>query len=136
MSTSTRATGTFDVKISAQPPYDTAEGATLGRVTLNKKFHGDIVGTSTGEMLSAMSAVKGSAGYVAIERVTGSLGGKAGSFVLQHSGWMTRGEMSLAVTVVPDSATGELVGLSGKLTIDIVEGKHLYSFDYTLGEPS
>lgn len=85
-------------------------------------------------MLSAVSAVKGSAGYVAIERVTGSLAGKTGTFVLQHLGAMTRGESTLwSVTVVPDSATGELLGLSGKMTIDIVEGKHLYTLEYTLG---
>ena len=131
---STRATGTFEVTINSQPPHDAAEGATLARATLDKKFQGGLVGSSAGEMLSAVSAVKGSAGYVAIERVTGSLAGKTGTFVLQHLGAMTRGESTLwSVTVVPDSATGELLGLSGKMTIDIVEGKHLYTLEYTLG---
>ncbi|HMM67686.1 MAG TPA: DUF3224 domain-containing protein, partial [Dokdonella sp.] len=85
------------------------------------------------EMLSAMTSMKGSAGYVAIERVVGSLQGRRGSFVLQHSGTMNRGEPSLSVTVVPDSGTGELEGLSGTLGITVREGIHCYGFDYQLG---
>lgn len=126
------ARGTFVVKMNPQPPYDTADGVSLGRVSLDKQFQGDLEGTSKVEMLSAMTPVKGSAGYVAIERVTGTLQGRAGSFVLQHNGIMTRGKGELTVSVIPDSGTGGLKGLAGKMTIDIVDGKHSYTFDYTL----
>jgi hypothetical protein len=129
------ATGTFEVKLIPQPPEDQAEGSTLGRMLLDKQFHGDLQGASQGQMLTAMTSVKGSAGYVAIERVTGTLHGRDGSFVLQHSGVMTRGAPQQSVTVVPDSGTGELAGLAGKMTINIVDGKHLYDFEYTLAEP-
>jgi hypothetical protein len=129
---STHASGTFDVTMNPQPPYDTAEGATLGRVSINKQFHGDLEASSTVEMLSAMTEVKGSAGYVAIERVNGTLHGRPGSFVLQHAGTMTRGKAELTVSVVPDSGTADLKGIAGQMSIDIADGKHLYSFDYTL----
>jgi hypothetical protein len=129
---STRATGTFDVTTKAAPPYDTTGGVTLGRVTIDKQFQGDLVGSSAGEMLSAVTSVPGSAGYVAIERVAATLHGRAGGFVLQHGGTMTRGKPGLSVTVVPDSGTGDLTGLAGEMKIDIVDGKHLYTFDYTL----
>jgi len=129
---STHAQGTFEVKANPQPPYDTADGVSLGRMSIDKQFSGDLEGTSKVEMLAAMTSVQGSAGYVAIERVTGTLAGRAGSFVLQHAGTMTRGEKSLTVNVVPDSGTGALVGLAGQMTIDIVDGKHFYGFDYTL----
>ena len=128
---STHASGTFDVAMNPQPPYDTAEGASLGRVSITKQFRGDLEGASTGEMLSAVTDVKGSPGYVAIERVTGTLHGRAGSFVLQHTGTMTRGHAELKVSVVPDSGTTELKGIAGQMTINIVDGKHLYTFDYT-----
>jgi hypothetical protein len=101
-------------------------------MALAKQFHGDLQGTSRGTMLSAMTAVKGSAGYVALEAVTGALHGRAGSFVLQHSGTLTRGEPSLSVTVVPDSGTGQLEGLTGRLVIVMTDGNHSYEFDYTL----
>jgi hypothetical protein len=127
------ASGSFDVKLTPQKPDDPeTESAKLGRMAIDKKFQGDLEAVSRGEMLSAMTDVKGSAGYVALERVTGALGGRSGSFVLQHSGTMTRGEAQLSVTVVPDSGTGELAGLAGKLSIQITEGKHSYAFDYTL----
>ncbi len=129
---SIQASGTFDVTTSREPPYDTGEGATLGRASLEKRFYGGLEGTSTVQMLSAITSVQGSAGYVALERVTGSLHGRAGTFVLQHSGTMRRGKPELAVTVVPDSGTGELGGISGSMTIEIVEGKHLYTFAYSL----
>ena len=129
---SIHAVGTFEVTMNPQPPYDTAEGATLGRVSISKQFRGDLEASSTVEMLSAITEVKGSAGYVAIERVTGTLHGRTGSFVLQHTGTMTRGLAELTVSVVPDSGTGELKSISGKMTIDMVEGKHLYNFDYAL----
>jgi hypothetical protein len=101
-------------------------------MSIVKRFHGDLEATSYGEMLSAVGDVKGSAGYVALERVNGILQGRSGSFVLQHSGTMTRGAPELSVTVVPDSGTGELVGLSGRLTIKIESGAHSYEFEYTL----
>ena len=103
-------------------------------MSIDKQFHGDLEGTSQGQMLSAGTSTKGSAGYVAIERIAGTLHGRAGTFVLQHSGTMTRGAPELSVTVVPDSGTGQLVGLSGKLNIKIADGKHSYEFDYALTE--
>src|SRR5437764_10250185 len=105
------ATGTFEVKLLPLAPDDKDAG--LGRMSIDKQFHGHLEATSKGEMLSAMTTVKGSAGYVAMERVTGSLSGRGGSFVLQHSGTMTRGAPRLIVTVVPDSGAGELAGLAG-----------------------
>ncbi|HEV8539063.1 MAG TPA: DUF3224 domain-containing protein [Bacteroidota bacterium] len=128
----TRATGSFDVKLNPQPLHESVEGVQLGRMSIDKQFHGNLEATSKGEMLSAGTEVKGSAGYVAIERVTGALHGRKGTFVLQHNGTMTRGDGQLTVTVVPDSGTGELVGLSGKMTINIVEKKHFYEFEYTI----
>jgi putative acetyltransferase len=129
---STRATGLFEVRMSPAPLGDAGADATLGRMLLDKTFSGDLVGTGKGEMLMAGTAVKGSAGYVAIEHVRGTLGGRTGGFVLQHTGTMNRGEPQLSVTVVPDSGTGELVGLAGTLAIIIKDGKHRYEFDYTL----
>ena len=125
-----KATGTFETRPTPHPPYDAADGVTLARMTIAKTFRGDLEATSTVEMLSAVCSVKGSAGYVALERVTGALHGKRGSFVLQHSGTMNRGAPSLTVTVVPDSGTGELSGLSGAMKIDVVDGKHAYTFEY------
>jgi hypothetical protein len=134
---SASAIGIFEVTMSPEPPYDVSEGANIGRVSLKKTFTGDLQAASTAEMIGARSEVKGSAGYVAIERVVGSLHGRTGSFVLQHSGTMTRGKGELNVTVVPDSGTAELKGISGKMTIEISDGKHLYSFEYVLeGSPS
>jgi Protein of unknown function (DUF3224) len=129
-----RASGTFEVKLIPQPSDDETQDPTLGRMSIDKQFHGDLEATSKGQMLSAMSSVKGSAGYVALERVVGLLQGRSGSFVLQHSGTMTRGVPQLSVTVVPDSATDQLEGLSGRMTINIAEGKHSYEFEYTLDE--
>jgi hypothetical protein len=126
------AAGRFDVKVEAQGEADKAEGSTLGRYSLDKQYHGDLEGTSKGTMLTAGTEVKGSAGYVAIERVTGTLKGRRGSFVLQHSSTLTRGEPLQSITVVPDSGTGQLAGLTGKMTIIIAEGKHSYEFEYSL----
>ena len=127
------ASGPFDVKMNPDPSYETADGGiVLGRLSLAKEFHGALDATSVVQMLSAGTAVKRSAGYVAIELVAGRLDGRAGTFVLQHSGTMNRGEASLTVSVVPDSGTGALVGLAGTMAIDIVDGKHSYRFDYTL----
>jgi uncharacterized protein (TIGR02246 family) len=130
----TRARGTFEVKLAPQALTGQTADATLGRMSIDKQFKGDLEGTSTGEMLSAGTSVKGSAGYVAIERVSGTLQGRRGTFVLQHSGTMTRGAPQLSVTVVPDSGTGQLVGLMGTMAIDIADGKHSYDFEYTLTE--
>ncbi len=130
-----RASGTFEVKLNPQAPDDKVGHPTVGRMSIDKQFHGDLEATSKGQMLAVSTDVQGSAGYVAMERVTGTLHGHSGAFTLQHSGTMTRGVQQLSVTVVPDSGTGELVGLAGIMTIDIVDGKHLYGFDYTLTEP-
>ena len=128
----THAKGTFEVKVTPQTPDGKFEDATMGRMTLDKQFHGDLEATSKGQMLTAMSEVKGSGAYVAVERVTGTLNGRGGSFMLQHSGTMTHGVPQLSVTVVPDSGTGQLVGLTGKMEIIITNGKHSYDFEYTL----
>lgn len=127
-----RATGTFDVKLAPQPADDYADGGTLGRLTIDKQFRGDLTGASKGQMLSAGTPVKGSAGYVAMELVTGTLAGRSGTFVFQHSGTMNRGAASLSLTVVPDSGTAELTGLAGAMVIDIANGRHSYVFEYAL----
>ena len=124
--------GAFDVTLAPQSLVFGQELPGLGRMSIDKQFHGDLEATSKGEMLSAMSAVKGSAGYVAVERVTGTLQGKKGSFVLQHSATMDRGAQSMSITVVPDTGTDELEGLSGSLIIDIVDRKHYYTFTYEI----
>ena len=126
------ASGTFEVKLTPQGTADSVDGSTLARMSIDKQFHGDLEGTSKGEMLSAGTSVKGSAGYVAIERVSGTLKGRSGTFVLQHNGVMTRGEPQLTIAVVPDSGTGQLAGLAGTMTIKIENGKHFYDFEYTL----
>jgi len=125
----TTAQGTFEVKLTPQPA---AGDSGIGRMALDKHFHGDLEGTSRGEMLAAMTAVSGSAGYVAMERVSGSLGGRRGTFVLQHTGTMNRGAQQLSISVVPDSGTDELAGLAGTMTITIVDGVHSYQLDYTI----
>lgn len=128
----THASGTFDVKVLPQAADEKDAGAAVGRFSLDKQFQGDLAGTSKGEMLAVSTAVPGSAGYVAMEQVTGTLNGRAGTFALQHTGTMTRGAFQLSVTVVPDSGTGELAGLSGKMDIKITDGKHFYEFDYII----
>jgi hypothetical protein len=125
------ASGTFEVKLTPHPVETEAPG--IARMSIAKEFHGDLEAASYGQMLAASSSVKGSAGYVAIEQITGSLHGRSGGFVLQHSGTMTRGTPQLVVSVVPDSGTGELAGLAGTLAIVIADGKHSYDFEYTLG---
>jgi hypothetical protein len=125
-----RANGTFEVKLNPQP--SDAGAPAIGRMSIGKQFHGDLEAASCGQMLTAVTGVKGSAGYVAIEQVTGSLHGRSGAFVLQHSGAMTRGAPQQIVSVVPDSGTGELAGLAGTMTIAIAEGEHSYDFEYTL----
>jgi hypothetical protein len=130
----TLASGTFEVRLTPQAMADGPEGGTLGRLSIDKEFHGDLEGTSKGEMLTAGTENKGSAGYVAIERVSGSLQGRHGTFVLQHNGTMNRGEPELTITVVPDSGTNQLVGLVGTMAITIADDKHSYDFEYTLGD--
>lgn len=125
------ATGTFDVQLTPQAT-DSADGSTLGRMSIAKQFHGDLEGSSEGEMLTATTNVDGSAGYVAIERVTGTLHGRRGTFVLQHSGTMARGSQHLSITVVPDSGTDELLGIVGTMGITIADGAHSYDFQYSL----
>ena len=126
-----KATGTFDVTITPQASDLAPEGPNLGRMSVEKQYHGDLSGVAKAEMLTAAGlAVKESASYSAMERVTGTLHGKKGSFALQHTGIMDRGKPNLTITVVPDSATGELTGLTGKMDI-IIEGKlHSYVFEY------
>lgn len=128
----TRATGTFEVKITPQADDTPVEGSTLGRMTIEKQFRGDLEGTSKGEMLTAMTAIKNSGVYVAVERVTGTLHGKRGTFALHHTGVMDRGAQKLTISVVPDSGTGELAGITGTMTIEIADGKHSYVFEYTI----
>jgi hypothetical protein len=122
------ATGTFEVTVE---PIDSGDEA-IGRMRLTKTFAGDLVGTASGQMLSTGTSRPDSAGYVAIDRVTGTVHGRSGTFVLQHNGLMARGDGTLTVTVVPDSGTGELTGLAGNLAIDVVEGEHRYKLEYTL----
>jgi hypothetical protein len=126
-----RATGLFDAKLAPQPLENQPEGSGLGRMSLDKTFHGDLEGVSQGQMLTA-GAPGGSAVYVAIEKVIGTLGGKRGSFVLVHQGVMTKDRRELVVTVAPDSGTDELVGLAGTLAIEIKDDEHRYIFDYIL----
>ncbi|HEV7668716.1 MAG TPA: DUF3224 domain-containing protein [Thermoanaerobaculia bacterium] len=125
------AKGDFDVKINPLPLAGPAEDATLGRMSIEKEFHGDLVGTGKGQMLTA-GAAEGSGAYVAIERVSATLAGRKGTFALYHKGIMTRGTPDLAVIVVPDSGTEELAGISGILHIIIEGGKHGYDFEYSL----
>lgn len=130
---SNQASGEFDVKLAPQAA-DPGGDPGIGRMIMDKQFRGDLVGTSWGQMLSAMGTVQGSAGYVAIERVTGTLRGRAGSFMLQHTGLMDRGKPSLSLIVVPDSGTEQLAGLTGRLEIVIEGKKHSYVFEYSLPE--
>lgn len=126
------AHGPFDVTVTPQATDPAEGGGAVARMTIDKRFHGPLDATSRGQMLSIATAVDGSAGYVAMERVTGSLDGRRGTFALQHSGTMTRDTPQLVISVVPDSGTGQLVGLTGAMTIDITEGRHTYGFSYAL----
>jgi hypothetical protein len=126
------ASGTFEVQLKPQAPDEQAGDLKIARMSIDKQFHGDLEATSYGQMLAAGTDVDGSAGYVALERVTGTLRGRTGSFTLQHSGTMTRSGAQLTIIVVPGSGTGQLAGLTGNMEIDNVEGKHFYDFAYTL----
>jgi len=128
-----KVSGNFEVKLSPLDFYAQGlDGVNLGRMSIDKQFKGALEATSKGEMLSAMTTVKGSAGYVAIEQVSGALSGKNGSFVLQHFGTMSQGSDRLVLEVVPDSGSGELSSLAGKMAIKIKGGKHWYEFEYEL----
>ena len=128
------ATGPFEVKITPQPTDDKSE-TPLGRMSIDKQLHGDLEGTSHGEMLTAGTTEKNSGGYVAVERFTGTLHGRTGTFILQHSATMNRGVPHLLITVVPDSGTGQLKGIAGTFNVIITkDGKHSYDFEYTLPE--
>jgi hypothetical protein len=127
-----RAEGTFEVQLTPQEEGAGEPGGAPGRMVLDKTFEGDLQATSRGQMLTAMTATPGSAGYVAMEQVTGKLAGREGSFVLQHSGTMTEGQQRLSIEVVPRSGTGELEGLTGTMEIRIDEGQHFYLFEYAL----
>lgn len=126
------AAGTFDVKLTPLDPAFKADDNSIGRFSLDKQFPGAIEATSKGEMLSGGGTIKGSGGYVAIERVTGTLDGRTGSFILQHNGTMQNGVFRLNVIVIPDSGTAQLTGLQGSMEIIIKDGKHSYDFSYTL----
>ena len=128
------ASGMFEVKVIPQTPEDNVGDPTVGRMSLDKQFQGDLEAVSRGEMLAVRTETEGSAGYVAMERVAGTLDGRSGTFALQHSGTMTRGVPQLLITVVPDSGTGQLSGLAGQMKINIVDGKHSYDFEYTLAD--
>jgi hypothetical protein len=128
------ATGTFEVKVTPLDPAFKSDDNAIGRYSLDKQFHGALEATSKGEMLSGMGTVKGSGGYVAIERITGTLDGRTGTFILQHNGTMQNGVYHLNVIVVPDSGTAQVTGLQGSMEIIIKEGKHSYDFTYTLPE--
>ncbi len=130
------ASGTFDVKMQpiAPTPEDQDDGLALTRMSIDKQFQGDLVATSKGQMLTTGISTEKSGAYVAIERVTGTLAGRKGTFALHHTGIMTRGNGDLTINVVPDSGTGELEGIAGKCTIRIEAGKHFYTFDYALPE--
>jgi hypothetical protein len=129
-----QAQGTFDVQLHPLPIEDIPNDAMLGRMSIDKRFHGELDGASKGQMLTSGTVTSGSAVYVAVERVTATLRGKHGSFALHHTGIMLRGAPSLTITVVPDSGTGDLMGISGSMQIDIAkDGAHSYTFEYTLG---
>jgi len=130
-----KISGKFEVTLKPLDTYaESTEALQLARMSIDKTFFGELSATSKGEMLSARTQVEGSAGYVAIELVTGELDGKQGSFVLQHFGTMGQGQHHLTLEVVPDSGTDDLQGLSGTMDIQIDNGQHFYTFDYQLGE--
>ena len=118
--------------MQAEPPYDADAGVSLGRASFDKRFSGPIDATSKVQMLAARTTIENSAGYVALERIVGTVDGKRGSFVVLHTGVMTRGERSLSIVVVPDSGTADLAGIAGKMDIQIIDGQHHYTLDYTL----
>jgi hypothetical protein len=127
--------GHFDISMKAEPPFDVVDGVALARARFDKRFFGPLDGTGEVQMLSARTAVPDSAGYVAVERISGSVEGRPGTFVALHTGLMAKGTRSLSITIVPDSGTGELSGIAGRMDIEIVDGKHHYELDYSLVVP-
>jgi hypothetical protein len=126
------ATGPFDVKLVPQPADEKTNDPLLARMSIDKHYHGELEATGTGEMLTGGDYKTGSAGYVAMEKVTGTLQGRTGTFLMQHSGTLTQGAQQLSITIVPDTGTGQLAGIAGKMDVKITEGKHFYELDYTL----
>ena len=124
------ARGAMDVNMDPEPPFLEQDGLTLNRYVVSKTFHGDMSGSSEAQMIAAFTGTPGSAGYVAVEHFTGSVDGKTGSFVMQHSGTMNRGDAQLTVTIVPDSGSGDLTGISGTLDIENDDGQHSYVLNY------
>lgn len=132
-----QATGTFEVKVTPLPEDEKVTGVKVGRLAIDKEWSGDIVGTSRGEMMTGETQVKGSGGYVAIEVMSVSVKGRRGTFTLMHHATMkSGGDFQMLITVIPDSGTGDLAGLAGRLTLDLAGGKHAYAFEYTLPEAS
>jgi hypothetical protein len=129
-----RVSGPFEVSLKPLPLDIEADTQLLGRMSIDKLYHGDLEAVGKGQMLTGGTPIKNSAAYVAIERVTGTLKGRKGSFTLQHTGLMNRGSPSLVITVVPDSGSDQLEGLKGTMTINIESGKHFYQLDYTLAD--
>ena len=129
-----QAKGEFDVKRSAEPPCDMGDDVAAGHFRFDKRFRGELEANSVVHMLAVGTDVAGSAAYVALERLSGTLHGRSGTFFMQHNGVMNRGTPSLWLTVVPDSGTGSLAGIAGRMAIEITDGKHFYTFDYTLEE--
>jgi hypothetical protein len=128
------AKGTFEVKVTEEPPLDEVDGVTIARATVDKVFAGPLSGTSKVHMIGVRTKTKGSAAYVAVERIDGTLDGRRGTFVAAHHGSMTGGQQHLVLTIAPDSGTGELRGISGKMGISIVGGQHFYEVEYEFGE--
>lgn len=130
-----KVTGSFEVKLQPLEPYTGGkDGIKIGRMSIDKTFSGELSAVSTGEMLSAATPAEGSAGYIALEQVTGSLSGRKGGFVLHHYGVMNRTGSKLLLEVIPDSGTGELTGISGKMLVRIENNEHYYDFDYELNK--
>jgi hypothetical protein len=125
------AKGSFEVVMQPEPPYESSDGITLARVSIDKRFTGPLEATGKVQMLAARTPVETSAGYVAMERIDGTLDGRRGAFVVAHVGLMARGARSLSIQIVPDSGSGELTGIAGKMDIQLVNGKHFYEIDYT-----
>ena len=124
--------GSFEVQMQPEPPFDSADGVVLGRMRVDNTFSGPLTAKSKVEMLSVRTPIADSAGYVAIERITGTLDGKSGSFSVVHLGLSRRGEKSLTIEIVPDSGTGDLRGIGGEMSIDVVDGRHDYELSYAL----
>ncbi len=128
------ASGAFDVKLTPQPADEKTNDPLLGRMSIDKHYHGELEATGTGQMLTGGDYKTGSAGYVAMEKVTGTLQGRTGTFLMQHSGTLTQGAQQLSITIVPGTGTGQLAGIAGKMDVKITDGKHFYELDYTLPE--